>query len=257
MSGSPQRAREPRGVAAPLAAAVTELLNLARCHFGSGRLTACRLPTAESGPQGAWSRSIPRLCSRTRRVSPPPHESRQLPCSDLDLFTGQGIADIFSLRLAFYPRSAPRFCFSAHNPVGIFMQCIRRLTAIFAVVAATCIIMSSFGCGAPPPDGPDAESAARVDALLPTAEPVAPAVARAYTAVSPTNDPAAPINTPVPPTYTPRPLPTYTPRPVPIPAGEGERTQAIPFQAQSLDGAEVNLPDTFGTPTLLAFWAPW
>lgn len=180
------------------------------------------------------------------------------------LFTGNAIADIVLTRLACYPRSAPRLCFPAPNSVGTFMQRIRRLTAIFAVVAAMCLIMSSFGCSVPPPDGSDAESAARVDALLPTAESVAPAAASTNTAVPPTDAPAAPINTPVPandapapPTYTSRPLPTYTPRPVPIPAGERERAQAIPFQAQSLDGSEVNLPDTFGTPTLLAFWAPW
>ena len=146
-----------------------------------------------------------------------------------------------------------------------FMQPTRRLTAIMTISAAICLAVSLLACtAAPAPDAPDAEYATRVEALLPTAESIATAVSSTNTAVPPTLDPAAPVNTPVPatdtpapPTYTPRPLPTYTPRPVPLPAGERERTQAIPFQAQSIDGSEVNLPDTFGTPTLLAFWAPW
>jgi len=199
----------------------------------------------------------------------PKGESQQLNLPELplrfpSLFTGNAIADIVSARLACYPRSAPRLCFSVPNLLEVFMQHARRLTAIFAVVAATCMIMSSFGCTAPPRDGSDAESSARVDALLPTAESVAPAVARADTVVSPTDAPAAPINapvpdadTPAPPTYTPRSLPTYTPRPVPLPAGERERADAIPFQAQTLNGSQIALSDTFGAPTLLAFWAPW
>ena len=133
------------------------------------------------------------------------------------------------------------------------------------------MIMSSFACTAPPPDGSDAESAARVDVLLPTSAALAPPVSPTAAAVAPTEAPAAPANTslqptdtpappaetPAPPTFTPRPLPTYTPRPVPLPAGERERGDATPFQAQTLDGSEIVLSDTFGTPTLLAFWAPW
>ena len=140
----------------------------------------------------------------------------------------------------------------------------RSIAATMAILAATCLVMSLLACTATPPDRSDAESAARVDTLLPTSAPAAPAVAQSDSAASPTDAPAAPTNTPVlatdtpvPPTYTPRPLPTYTPRPVPVPAGERERTDAIPFQAQSLDGSELVLSDTFGTPTLLAFWAPW
>ncbi len=135
---------------------------------------------------------------------------------------------------------------------------------MFTVVAATFMVMLSFGCNAPPPTTPDSESAARVEVLLPTSQSTAPDVSRTNTAVPPTDAPAAPANTsapptdtPVPPTYTPRPAPTFTPRPVPLPAGERERADAIPFQAQTLDGSELALSDTFGAPTLLAFWAPW
>lgn len=130
-----------------------------------------------------------------------------------------------------------------------------------AILAATFLVVSLLACTAEtPPDDPDSEHATRVAALLPTTESASPTDA----AVPPTDAPAALGNTPVPPTetpvlptYTPRPLPTYTPRPAPVPAGERERADAIPFQAQSLDGTEVVLSDTFGTPTLLAFWAPW
>ena len=47
--------------------------------FGSGRKRPVGYPKAESGSQGAYSRFTPRPSSRTRRVSPPPHEGRQWP----------------------------------------------------------------------------------------------------------------------------------------------------------------------------------
>ena len=109
------------------------------------------------------------------------------------------------------------------------------------------------GC-TPSPSSPSAEAdhATTVEALLPTAAPTEPPTATAMA------DPAVvPTDTPAPPIYTPRPRPTYTPRPVPTREGDGERTAATPFQAKLLDGTEITLSDTFGTPTLLAFWAPW
>lgn len=116
---------------------------------------------------------------------------------------------------------------------------------VLTLVAAICVSASLFACAAPASDGPDAEYAATVEVLLPTSAPAS----RSDTAIPPTDT--------LEPTYTPRPLPTYTPRPVPLPAGERERAAAVPFQAQTLDGSMLSLPDTYGTPTLLAFWAPW
>ena len=71
-----------------------------------------------------------------------------------------------------------------------------------------------------------------------------------------------PTWTPLPrPTYTPRARPTYTPHPTPTrraTAGEaGGREAATPFAAYLLDGSQLALADTLGSPTLLAFWAPW
>ena len=82
-------------------------------------------------------------------------------------------------------------------------------------------------------------------------EPTLPPAATA-TAILPTDTPA--------PTATSAPTParpTYTPRPAPTRLGDGERTPAPSFQALTLDGSAVYLEDTLGTPTLLAFWAPW
>ena len=136
------------------------------------------------------------------------------------------------------------------------MRQIRRLTAALAVVAVTCVSISLFACAAPQADGPDADYSARVDALLPTAEPFAPASSQSGAALPPTESPASQASVPEP-THTSRPLPTYTPRPTPIPANERERAQGVTFQAESLDGSVLTLSDTYGTPTLLAFWAPW
>ena len=132
-----------------------------------------------------------------------------------------------------------------------------------AVVVAICAGVLLVACGTSQQPTPGSEHATRVDALLPTSEPLAPAAPASAVApatdspAAPTDTPVPATNTPAPPTYTPRPLPTYTPRPIPLPSGEGERGDATPFQAQTLDGAELVLTDTFGTPTLLAFWAPW
>ena len=139
------------------------------------------------------------------------------------------------------------------------MGCIRRLSLVLTLVAAICVSAALLACAAPASDGPDAEYSATVEVLLPTSAPAS----RSDTAVPPSAAPVTPTNMPISatdtlePTYTPRPLPTYTPRPVPLPAGERERAEAVLFQAQTLDGSMLSLPDTYGTPTLLAFWAPW
>ena len=139
------------------------------------------------------------------------------------------------------------------------MPRIRKLTLILAVCAGIALV----ACGAPASDRADAQHSATVQALLPTAAATQPAAAQPAAPTQP-SQPATPTNTavpatdpPPPPTYTPRPLPTYTPRPAPAPAGGGERSEGIPFQAQTLDGSVFNLADTYGTPTLLVFWAPW
>lgn len=59
------------------------------------------------------------------------------------------------------------------------------------------------------------------------------------------------------PTPTPAPRPTYTPRPPPTQATADGREPNIPFEAETIDGSQFNLEDTIGTPTLIAFWAPW
>ena len=150
------------------------------------------------------------------------------------------------------------------GPVGI-----RYLSAIIAL-AISCAFM--LGCAASAVDSADAKHSATVQALLPTSEPTGPPPtatteargARAYTPTpaAATSTPAAPTptpaaDTPARPTSTPVPQPTYTPRPTPPPAGEAERDEGILFQAQTLDGSVINLSDTRGTPTLLAFWAHW
>ena len=119
---------------------------------------------------------------------------------------------------------------------------IARATLVVVVTLGGLLL----GCAtSPAAPGTDADHNATVQALLPTAEPT---------------DPPTATTTPIPtaaPTDTPRPQPTYTPRPAPTQEGDGERRAAIPFQAELLDGTEIALADTFGTPTLLAFWAPW
>ena len=107
--------------------------------------------------------------------------------------------------------------------------------------------MAMVACGQRPAETPQSNYGATVEALLPTAEPTAP----------PTQTPV-PSHTDSPaPTYTPRPQPTYTPWPTPTKATTEDREPAIPFNAQMLDGSSFSLPDAYGSPTLLAFWAPW
>ena len=126
--------------------------------------------------------------------------------------------------------------------------------ALLALVLAVSVIM--VGCAAPIDEPESLDYEATVQLLLPTAEPTEPPTPTA------TLTPQSPTDTPSP-TYTPRatpteaPRPTYTPRPAPTQVGSGEREPSIPFQARLLDGADLALPDTVGSPTLLAFWAPW
>ena len=134
------------------------------------------------------------------------------------------------------------------------------LFAVLLTLAGALLV----GCAGPvaPPPG---------NGVLPAApvwqEPTLPPAATATTAVSPTtaaladaaaasaDKPAAPVFTPMP---TPA-RPTYTPRPAPTRLGDAdaERPAAPAFQAVTLDGTAVYLEDLRGTPTLLAFWAPW
>ena len=144
------------------------------------------------------------------------------------------------------------------------MPDLRSLTALLLIAVVACLGVSLFACAPQSTDRSDPEYAATVQALLPAPDPAQrpesqPVITVAATdpSASPTDTPVPAAETPTPPTYTPRPLPTYTPRPVPLPAGETERSQAVPFQAQTLDGSVLTLSDTLGTPTLLAFWAPW
>ena len=122
--------------------------------------------------------------------------------------------------------------------------------ALIAVLALLCALV--IGCSQQPTEPAQPDHGATVQALLPPAEPTTPPTATAV----PTPAEAA-ASTSVPPTDTPLPPPTYTPRPAPTRAGDGERERATPFQAQTLDGSVLTLSDTLGSPTLLAFWAPW
>lgn len=124
---------------------------------------------------------------------------------------------------------------------------LQRLVFV-AVALALCAV--TLGCNQTPAENPASNYGATVEALLPTADPtVPPTPAPAPTSPPPTDTPA--------PTYTPRPQPTYTPWPTPTKATIDNRQPAIPFNAAMLDGSEFSLPDAYGSPTLLAFWAPW
>ena len=144
------------------------------------------------------------------------------------------------------------------------MRHIRGSASLPVTVLAVFVVFMLVACAMPSQPEGDLEHAATVEALLPTAEPTVTVAPQVNAAPTPTESPVAATDTPipatstqVPPTYTPRPLPTYTPRPIPLPGGGGERSAATPFHAQALDGTDLVLTDTFGTPTLLAFWAPW
>ena len=120
------------------------------------------------------------------------------------------------------------------------------LQRLVFVAVALALCAATLGCNQTPGETPAGNYGATVEALLPTAEPTAPP---APTSVPPTDTPA--------PTFTPRPRPTYTPRPTPTKATAENRQPAITFNAPTLDGSEFSLQDGFGSPTLLAFFAPW
>ena len=125
-------------------------------------------------------------------------------------------------------------------------QALHRLILVVILLA---ICATLIGCNRTLAEDTSRDYGATVEALLPTADPTAPPPTLTATAIPPTDTPA--------PTYTPRPQPTYTPWPTPTRATTEDRQPAIPFNAQLLDGSEFSLPDAYGSPTLLAFWAPW
>ena len=120
------------------------------------------------------------------------------------------------------------------------------LGALVFVAVVFCVALTA--CSQAPAAAPEVDYSATIEALLPTAEPTAPP--------APTATTEPPAATPAP-TYTPRPQPTYTPWPTPTRASTEDRQPAIPFTAHMLDGSTYSLPDSYGSPTLLAFWAPW
>ena len=124
------------------------------------------------------------------------------------------------------------------------------LRSLAFAVFALALSAATLGCNQTPGETQTGDYGATVEALLPTADPTAPPTPTALpTSVPPTDAPA--------PTYTPRPQPTYTPWPTPTKATAEDRRPAIPFNAQMLNGSEFSLQDGFGSPTLLAFFAPW
>ena len=138
----------------------------------------------------------------------------------------------------------------------------RRLDALALAALTALVVLLLSGCATTAGEPAGIDHGATVSALLPTQHPTEPppsAAALAATAIPPTGaaTAAAPPTIPPPPTYTPRPRPTYTPRPAPTRESEGGRQPAENFRARLLDGSELELSDTLGTPTLLAFWAPW
>lgn len=138
--------------------------------------------------------------------------------------------------------------------------------------AAGVLLLAGLGCATPEPGAGSGvgvgqpDYAATVNALAPTWDPTA--TPQPSAAAPPTETATPPAATPQPtdtvaptpqPTYTPRPRPTYTPHPLPD-AGiaAAERAPGLFFEAILLDGSEFNMEEaTLGTPTLLAFWAPW
>ena len=120
---------------------------------------------------------------------------------------------------------------------------------VFAVFALA-LCAATLGCNQTPGETVTHDYSATVEALLPTADPTIPPMS------TPTQTSAQSADTPAP-TYTPAPQPTYTPWPKPTKATVESRQPAIPFDAQMLDGSEFSLSDVYGSPALLAFWAPW
>ena len=175
-------------------------------------------------------------------------------------------------------------CYRKDTMIAALRNLLRFPPAVWG--AAGILLLAGVGCATPAPGGggPDSgyiqpDYAATVNALAPsrvlptltpTPSPVPPTDTPAPTATpapTPTSRPT-PTSSPIPtaspqPTYTPRPRPTYTPRPLPNQNQGGggvmaaERSPGLFFQATLLDGSKFDMQDTLGTPTLLAFWAPW
>ena len=122
-------------------------------------------------------------------------------------------------------------------------QSLLRIALLVAVLAVCAALVA---CEQTATEAPDSDYGATVEVLLPTADPTVP----------PTPTSAPPTDMPAP-TYTPRPQPTYTPWPTPTKATTEDRQRAILFNAQMLGGSEFSLQEAYGSPTLLAFWAPW
>ena len=162
---------------------------------------------------------------------------------------------------------------AAFQSVGRFWPALLGLTAGLLLLAGIgCTTpatapMPTLDAGVAPPD-----YAATVNALAPSR--ILPTLTPTPSPPPPTDTPQptatatatlAPTSTPTPspqPTYTPRLRPTYTPRPLPNQNQSGgvmaaERSPGLFFEAILLDGSKFSMEDTLGTPTLLAFWAPW
>ena len=126
-----------------------------------------------------------------------------------------------------------------------------NLLSVALLALAGALLIGCAGMASAPGNGGAPSAPAWQDPTLPpaaTATMAAATPADGDTASSP-DTPAAPVFTPA--------RPTYTPRPAPTRLGDGERQAAPAFQAVTLDGSAVYLEDLLGTPTLLAFWAPW
>ncbi len=172
----------------------------------------------------------------------------------------------FLRSLVAFRRVAPVAQVQTPHVIGLPMPRSRTTTSAIAILI--CALASVFlgGCAPNTAEPGGSDHSATVQVLLPTSENPAAPSGDAPAAIPPTDSPTlitatdtpiAATDTPAPATYTPRPPPTYTPRPAPTREGDGEREEAVTFQAQLLDGSVLNLSDTLGTPTLLAFWAPW
>ena len=124
------------------------------------------------------------------------------------------------------------------------------LRSLAFAVLALALCVTTLACNQTAGAIQSSDYGATVEALLPTTDPtIPPTPTSTQTSAPPTDTPA--------PTYTPRPQPSYTPWPTPTKATKEDRQRATPFNAQMLDGSEFSLPDAYGSPTLLAFWAPW
>lgn len=153
--------------------------------------------------------------------------------------------------------------------IAVLRNLLRFGPGALGAAAAGILLLAGVGCATPAPgdDGgigvgqPD--YAATVNALAPTWDPTETPTPLPTATPSPTataTPPPTVAAAPTPqPTYTPRPRPTYTPRPLPdAGVAVAERMPGVFFQAILLDGSEFNMEAaTLGTPTLLAFWAPW